>query len=64
MDNGGGRPSCGAEGTSHIPTTEPKLTPFEYLTARLGEFVQKMSAAGQIVTDGMLQKEAPLRCIL
>lgn len=39
-----------------------EATPFEYLTARLSEFVQKTSAAGQIVTDEMLQKEA--RCVV
>lgn len=58
MDTGGGRPSCKAEGMSHIPTTESNPTLFEYLTARLGEFVQKTSASGQFVTDEMLQKEA------
>lgn len=58
MDTGGGRPSCKAEGMSHTHTAEPNPTPFEYLTARLSEFVQKTSAAGQIVTDEILQKEA------
>lgn len=62
MNTGGRHPSSRAEGMSHIPTAEPKPTPFEYLTALLGEFVQKMNAAGQIVTDEMLQKEA--RCVV
>lgn len=51
-----------AEGKVRVPRAELQPTPFEYLTARLGEFVQRMSAAGQIVTDEMLQKEA--RCVV
>lgn len=61
LDTGRGvRTSCEAEGTSQ--NAEQKPTPFEYLTARLSEFVQKTNGAGQIVTDEMLQKEA--RCVV
>lgn len=37
-------------------------TPFEYLTARLGQFVQRVQAAGTPLTDEMIQQEA--RCIV
>lgn len=43
---------CHNRPTGHDPT------PFEYLTARLTQYVQQTSAAGQTVTDEMLQKEA------
>ncbi|KAL4757865.1 uncharacterized protein BDW70DRAFT_105511 [Aspergillus foveolatus] len=43
---------CHNHPTGHNPT------PFEYLTASLTQYVQQTSAAGQTVTDEMLQKEA------
>ncbi|KAE8378476.1 hypothetical protein BDV26DRAFT_281011 [Aspergillus bertholletiae] len=41
---------------------QAKPTMFEHLTARLGEYVLKVQAKGEIITDEMLQKEA--RCII
>ena len=43
-------------------TAKTNPTPFEYLTARLTDFVQRARTSGELVTDEMLQKEA--RCIV
>lgn len=45
-----------------LTAMKSKPTSFEYLTARLTEFVHEVQATGGIVTDGILQKEA--RCIM
>lgn len=50
------------DGLDNGSTGNTNPTPFEYLTARLSDFVQRARSSGQIVTDEMLQKEA--RCIV
>jgi hypothetical protein len=57
MDDNGNA-SCAAGEACHLSTTGYNPTPFEYLTACLTRYAQQTSAAGQIITDDMLQTEA------
>ncbi|KAK2764553.1 hypothetical protein FQN54_009248 [Arachnomyces sp. PD_36] len=54
------RTGAARDAGSYIEQNQP--TPFEYLTARLGQFVRKVQAAGTPLTDEMLQREA--RCFV
>ncbi|KAL4767541.1 hypothetical protein BDW60DRAFT_226516 [Aspergillus nidulans var. acristatus] len=57
-DVGDSRHAAAEAEVCHNRSTGHNPTPFEYLTACLTQYVQQTSAAGQTVTDEMLQKEA------